>query len=687
MPEITIYINDKECKSAAGRLILEVAAENGFEIPSMCYDDRVRPYGSCGVCLVEAEGMPRLVRACSTVAVDGMKIHTNSERAVKSRKAALELLLSDHDGDCRPPCALACPAETDCQGYSGLIAMGRYKEAVALMKERLPLPASIGRVCPHPCEDKCRRELVEEPVSLAFLKYFAADIDLNSEQPYKPKVASDTGKKVAIIGGGPGGLTAAYFLRAQGNGVTIFDGQEKMGGMLRYGIPEYRLPKDVLDKEIALIEDLGVVMKNNVWLGKDFTLEQLRKDFDSVLVAVGAWGSTAMRCKGEDLEGVYGGIDFLADVAKNGNIFEKQAFKGKSVAVVGGGNVAMDCCRTLVRLGAEKVYNIYRRTKKEMPAEQIEITEAEEEGVIFKTLTNPKEIEGENGRVSRIRLQIMELGEPDASGRRAPIAIEGKEETLEVDAVFAAIGQKLVPAGLDGLEFTKWGTIIADEGTYQTNIPGVFAVGDAVNEGASIAIAAIGAAKKAADAIDKYMRGEELKALCRPYVERKVTKEDVAHKEKAARARMPHLTPEERRTNFKQVNHGFTEEAAKNEAGRCLDCGCQDFYECKLIKYSAESGANPSRFGGANHKRGQDTRHEEIILNPDKCVLCGLCMRVCEEVEDITALGLVGRGFDTVMLPALGKSLGEAGCNNCGKCVEVCPTGAILKKAEKYYTK
>jgi len=686
MSEITIYINGKACKSTAGQLILSIATENGFEIPSMCHDDRVKPYGSCGVCLVEVEGLPRLVRACQAVATDGMKIQTGSVRAVKNRKAALELLLSDHDGDCRPPCMLACPGETDCQGYAGLIAMGMYKEAVALIKEKLPLPASIGRVCPHPCEDKCRRQLVEEPVSLAFLKYFAADKDLFSNAPYCPEVAAETGKKVAIIGGGPGGLTAAYFLRIKGHDVTIFEGLEKMGGMLRYGIPEYRLPKEILDKEIALIEDLGVTMKNNVWLGKDLTLEQLRKDFSAVLIAVGAWDSSPIRCKGEELDGVYGGIDFLLDVAGNGKSVTEQTFKGKTVAVVGGGNVAMDCCRTLIRLGADKVYNIYRRTRNEMPAEEIEIIEADEEGVIFKTLTNPNEIVADqNGKVTRIRLQVMELGEPDTSGRRAPVAVVGKEEILDVDAVFAAIGQKTVPDGLDGITFTKWGTIIANE-NYQTNLPDVFAVGDAVNDGASIAIAAIGGASKAANAMDKYLRGEEIILKKPVLVEKTVTKDDFASKEKIARAKMPHLTPEARRSNFNQVNHGFSEETAQKEAARCLDCGCQDYFNCKLIRYADECNADPKRFVGAKHKRGQDTRHE-IVLNPDKCVLCGLCMRICEEVEDVSALGLVGRGFDTVMLPALGRSLNNAGCNNCGKCVEVCPTGSILKKETRYYIK
>jgi formate dehydrogenase major subunit len=683
MSEITIYINGKECKSTAGRLILEIAKENGIEIPSLCYDERVKPYGSCGVCLVEAEGMPRLIRACSTIATDGMKLHTESERAKKNRKAALELLLSVHDGDCRPPCANACPAETDCQGYAQLIALGKYDEAVKLIKEKLPLPASIGRVCPHPCEDKCRRDLIEEPVSLAFLKYFAADKELDN--PYIPETAESTGKKVAIAGGGPGGLTAAYYLRIAGHDVTVYDALPKMGGMLRYGIPEYRLPKEILDKEIKIIADMGAALKNNVKLGKDIQLDELRKDYDAVLLAVGAWKSSPMRCEGEDMQGVYGGIDFLLDVAQGGKMIADEMFKNKNVAIVGGGNVAMDCCRTLIRLGAANVYNIYRRTRNEMPAEEIEIIEAEEEGVIFKNLTNPNAIIGENGVVKQVRLQIMELGEPDASGRRAPVPVEGKEEILDVDAVFAAIGQKTVPQGLEGIELTKWGTIIADENSFRTNLDAVFAVGDAVNDGAGIAITAIGQAGKAATAIDAFLKGETIEYKKPVLVERDVTEEHYLAYEKIARAKMPHMSPTDRRTNFEQVNFGFSDETAQKEASRCLDCGCQDYYNCKLIKYAAESDANPAKYGGAKHVRGQDERHSSIILNPDKCVLCGLCMRVCEEIEDKTALGLAGRGFDTVMLPAVGRSLADTACNDCGKCAEACPTGAVMKKTDKYY--
>ena len=674
MQTIRLTINGIEIEAQAGQTIVTAAQSVGIEIPTLCHDQRVKAYGACGVCCVEAEGVPKLLRACSTVVSEGMKIQTDSARAVKSRKAALELLLSDHDGDCRPPCALECPGHTDCQGYVALIANGQPEEAAKLIKEKLPLPASIGRVCPHPCETACRRKLVEDPISIAFLKSYAADLDLNSGKPYMPEIAPNTGKNVVIAGGGPGGLTAAYFLRKQGHTVKIIDAMPQMGGMLRYGIPEYRLPKAVLDAEIALIAQMGVVMENNKKLGVDVTLEELRKDNDAVVLAVGAWTSMQMRCEGEKLPGVVGGIDYL-----RANILG-QPMLAKKVAVVGGGNTAMDAVRTAVRLGAAEVSNIYRRTKAEMPAEEIEILEAEEEGVIFRYLQNPIAVIEKDGKAAQLRLQKMELGEPDASGRRAPVAIPGAEELLDVDLVIMAIGQGLNPAGLDGVELTKRGTIAADENSFRTNLDGVFAIGDATNRGAYIAIAAIGEGHRAADVIDGYLNGEDAPYKAPVLAERVMTAADFADKEKCARAKMPHQPAKERKGNFKEVNLGFTQEQAEAEAARCLECGCHDYFECKLIRFANTYNAEPVKAAGAKHKRLVLDDHPFIERNPDKCVLCGLCARVCEEVMDVTALGLVGRGFDTIVKPALNAPLLEAGCVSCGQCVAACPTGALGEK-------
>lgn len=669
---IRVNIDGYELEAQQGATILEIARENGIEIPTLCHDARVEAYGACGLCVVEVEGSPKLMRACATQAADGMVIHTQGERVRQARKVALELLLSDHEGDCRAPCSLNCPAGTDCQGYVGLIANGQFKEAVKLIKEKVPLPASIGRVCPHPCEQACRRKMVEDSIAIAHLKSFAADLDLRSWEPYQPECAPDTHKTVSIIGGGPAGLTAAYYLRTMGHSVSIYDAMPKMGGMLRYGIPQYRLPKEVLDQEIAAIAKLGVTLFNHVRIGDELTLEQLRAESDAVLVAIGAWTSSSMRVPGETLNGVMGGIDFLRHVALN-----EPSGIGERVAVVGGGNTAMDACRTAVRMGAKEVFVIYRRTRDEMPADALEIAQAEEEGVVFKFLTNPVEILGAGGAVRGVRLQQMALGEPDASGRRRPVPVEGAFEDLPLDTVIMAIGQGVNPEGFEALELTKRGTIAADERTFRTSLEGVFAVGDATNKGADIAIAAIGEAGKAARVIDSYLRGQ-LVPYRRPYVvERTVTPEMLADRERKARVAMPHLSPEERKTNFKEIDFGYTQELAQREASRCLECGCHDSFECKLLHYANEYAVSPARFAGEKHSRPQPQTHPFIERNADKCILCGLCVRVCDEAMGRTALGLVSRGFDTVVAPEFGLALEKTDCISCGQCVAVCPTGAL----------
>lgn len=670
--KIRVNIDGYEIEAQEGATILQIARENGIEIPTLCHDARVEAYGACGLCVVEVEGSPKLARACATKAADGMVIHTQGERAKQARKVALELLLSDHEGDCKAPCSLNCPAGTDCQGYVGLIANGQYREAVKLIKEKVPLPASIGRICPHPCEQACRRKLVEDPIAIAHLKSFAADLDLRSWEPYRPECAPDTHKKISIVGGGPAGLTAAYFLRTMGHSVTVYDAMPKMGGMLRYGIPQYRLPKEVLDQEIAAIAKLGVTMFNNAKVGDGLTLDGLQESSDAVLVAIGAWTSSSMRVPGESLNGVMGGIDFLRHVALN-----EPSGIGERVAVVGGGNTAMDACRTAVRMGAKEVYIIYRRTRDEMPADALEIAQAEEEGVTFKFLTNPVEILGAGGSVRGVRLQQMALGEPDASGRRRPVPVEGAFEDLPLDTVIMAIGQWTNPEGFEALELTKRGTIAADESTFATSLPGVFAVGDATNRGADIAITAIGEAGKAAKVIDSFLKGAAV-PYRKPYVvERTVTPEMLAEREKKARVQMPHLSPEERKTNFKEIDLGYTQELAKREASRCLECGCHDSFECKLLHYANEYEVAPARFDGEKHSRPQEQTHPFIERNADKCILCGLCVRVCDEAMGRTALGLVSRGFDTVVAPEFGRKLEKTDCISCGQCVAVCPTGAL----------
>ena len=677
MDKFLLNINGKEVKGVAGQTILEVARENDIFIPTLCYDERTRIYGSCGICMCEVEGNPKLCKACATVIAPGMVVRTNTERVIESRKTNLELLLSNHTGDCRPPCALACPAGTDCQGYVGLIANGEYEAANELVKDRIPLPASLGRVCPHPCEKECRRGLVDEPISIQMLKRFAADQDLGDIEKFIPEIEEETGKSVAIIGGGPMGLSAAYFLRQMGHDVTIFESMPKAGGMLRYGIPEYRLPKAVLDEEIDTIEQMGVDIITDTKIGVDIPFEAIREEFDAVLLGIGAWVSTGVGCPGEDADGVIGGIDFLRKVVRNEPIE-----LGEKVAIVGGGNTAMDACRTAVRLGAKEVYNIYRRTKDEMPADMVEIEEAEEEGVIFKNLTNPLEIvKDENGHVKEVVLQCMELGEPDESGRRRPVPIEGKTETIALDNMILAIGQA-VDASIFECDKTRKGAIAYDKETFMTSVPGVFAGGDCGNDKISIAVEAIADAKKVSEIIDAYLDGEIIRYEAPYFVERDdITEKTFEDRERMCRPEIPQLSAEERKGNFSEViPEGFTPEQAEEEAHRCLECGCHDYYECKLIDFANQYDVKPERFAGDKNTIEFEDDHPFIVRDPNKCILCGLCVRVCDEVMGIGALGLVHRGFDTVVKPNMEKPLASSGCVSCGQCVSVCPCGALQEK-------
>lgn len=676
MSFININIDGKEIRSFSDLTILEIARENGIEIPSLCHNEKIKNYGSCGICVVEVAGNPRLVRACSTLAHNGMIISTKSDRVKASRKTTLELLLSDHTGDCKAPCSNGCPGRVDVQGYVGLIANKAYDEALQLIKEQLPFPASIGRVCPHPCQTACRRTLVEEPISIAWLKRYVADLDLAKEEPFMPALKAKTSKRVAVIGGGPSGLSAAYYLTCEGHQVEVFEAMPEFGGMLKYGIPLYRLPKEVLLSEIKIVEKMGVTLTPNKRIGKDISLEHIREQHDAVYVSIGAWQSAKMNIPGDHLDGVIGGIDFLTKFAVN-----EPVRTGDVIAVIGGGNTAMDACRTAKRLGAKKVYAIYRRTKEDMPATDIEIVEAEEEGIEFKFLLNPSEvIDNGEGRVGKLRLQKMQISIDEKTGKRNVVPIEGEEELIDVDSVIVSIGQKLKNEGLESIALNKWGNMDANEQTFTTNLDGVFAGGDATNKGADIAISAIADGKYAARAIHSYLNGT-LKPQIEPfYVKQELKSADLAHIEKAFKSHMGHEAPELRVTNFEEVVHGYTELEANYEANRCLECGCHDFFECELVKQTNVYGIRDLRFEGDKHALAFKDDHAYIKRDPNKCILCGMCVRICDEVTDQTALGLVGRGFDTVVLPALEKKLDATNCISCGQCVMVCPTGALLEK-------
>ena len=674
--KLKLKINGLELEGIIGQTILETALKNGIQIPTFCYDERLEVYSACGLCLVEIEGIPKLLRSCATAIADGMVIWTDTPKVRESRKANLETLLIQHTGDCRAPCTMACPAQTDCQGYVGLIANGKIEEALMLIKETVPLAASIGRVCRHPCEDVCRRKLVEEPISIAALKRFAADIDLAKPDPYLPKTAPPTGKKVAIIGGGPGGLSCAYYLAVKGHSVTVYDAMPKMGGMLRYGIPEYNLPKTIVDKEAALIEKTGVVFRNNVRIGQDESYENLKKNNDAIIVAIGAWKSATIYVPGSELTGVYGGLEFLRKVITN-----EPVHMGRNIAVIGCGKVGIAVCRTAVRLGAEKVYMVCVSEKAETPVDEAEAIKAEEEGVIFKYHTDLVEIIQENGQVARLCLKRTLRGEPDDSAFSAYTSAQDDEAALEVDTIITAFGQEVISKGIEGIALTPRNSIIADSKVFTTNEKGVFAIGDCINDGVSMAIEAISHAQKAAEAVDSFINGTET-YYSEPYriVRDDLTEEDFANTDKESRAQVFEKGLCERIDSFFEIQETLDEASAIGEAARCLECGCHDYFECKLIGFADKHNVNPNRFKESVLKIEYKDNHPFILRDPNKCILCGLCIRVCDEIIGAAAIDYVNRGLNTVIRPAFGGALSETTCVACGQCISVCPTGALQER-------
>lgn len=476
------------------------------------------------------------------------------------------------------PCSTTCPAGLNVQGYVQMVKEGKYKQALEIIMEQLPLPSVLGRVCPHECEDACRRCQVDEPIAIRDLKRLAAD--RFDPRDIKIECAPKIGKKAAIIGSGPAGLSAGYHLAKKGIDSTIFEALPKAGGMLRVGIPDHRLPEEILDKDIEVITNLGVDIKLNSCLGKDFTIDSLMADgFDAVFLSLGAHKGIPLDIPGEDLDGVCQGVSFLKELNLTG-----KTKVGKHIGIIGGGNVAIDVARAAIRLGAQKVTILYRRTRKEMPAWEEEVSAAEDEGTNIIYLTAPKEAIAENGRVKAVRLIRMELGEPDDSGRRRPVPVPDSEYDIQIDQLIPAIGQRPDISALEdisGLKLSKWNTAVVNPVTHATDRKGVFAGGD-VQTGPSVAIAAVAAGMEAAESILRYLNNEDMeKARQISEVKEPEFRQIPAGIESEKRYKMPELALEKRVGNFDEVEQGYSEKQGGNEAARCLNCGhCSECYQC-----------------------------------------------------------------------------------------------------------
>jgi ferredoxin len=520
MPKLTI--DNKKVQVDDGATILDAAGKLGIEIPTMCFLKGYKASTSCMLCVVKVEGCDKLLPACGTIAQQGMKVETDSDEISQARKAALELLLSDHAGDCIGPCQAACPARMNIPLMIRQIAAGNLRDAIVTVKKDIPLPAVLGRICPKPCEQTCRRTQFDKAVSICLLKRYVADVDLQSEKPYVPTPGRNRNKQVAIAGAGPAGLSAAYYLLTDGYSCTIFDDRESPGGMLRYGVSQDKLSPDVLDAEIALIEKLGMKFHGQTQIGAALSMKKLREDFDAVLIAIG----------------------------------------------------------------------------------------------------QPK---------------------------------PGDAESM-------------------GLETSPNGIAINSR-TFETNLPSVFAAGAAVRK-SKLAVRAVADGKEAAVAIGQFLSGQPVTGA--PYVfntrmgrlEDDEIKKFVAD---AGRAKRQTPSPE---------GAGFTDERARQEASRCLHCDCRKPNNCKLRQYAQQYGAKPGRYKGVRRCFSQHTQHADIIYEPGKCINCGLCIQIAAQAGESLGLTFIGRGFDVRVAVPFDHSIAEGLKVAAKKCVEACPTGALVFKTK-----
>lgn len=531
------------------------------------------------------------------------------------------------------PCQVACPAGIDVPSYIALIAHGRYREAVELIRRDNPFPWVCGLVCPHPCELACVSGYRGKPIAIRALKGFVAAAVERLEDETVIRRPDRFMGKVAVLGSGPAGLTAAYFMAQMDYQVTVFEALPVAGGMMAVGIPAYRLPRKVLEKEIRFIESRGVEIRLNTPVGGEITLQSLRDEgYQAFFVGTGAHRSHTMRIGGEeDYSQVVTAVEFL----KSQQIGHRERL-GRRIVVIGGGNSAFDAARTSIRLGSTDVHLFYRRTRAEIPALDEEITQAEEEGVVFHYLTIPVRILGDGVQVTGVECMKAELGAPDRTGRRRPVPIPDSEFTLDADGVIVAIGQAPDMDWLDraaGVELNRWGSPVINEYSLQTSVPDVFAGGDVVLGPATV-IQAVAMGKRAAAAMDKFLRNRPLPERSRlPVPRMKVETVKLEGKDKARipPAPIPLVPPEKRVLNFDQIEIEWDEDAARDEARRCLRC--------------------------------------------DLCIGCGECARICRTKVEVDALRFVDAGGDRVVIADMLRP--QEKCIGCGSCAHVCPTHAI----------
>ncbi|HSO29638.1 MAG TPA: FAD-dependent oxidoreductase [Candidatus Sulfomarinibacteraceae bacterium] len=710
-PAIRIEVDGRVVEGLEGQTILEVCRDNGIEIPTLCYEPKLPGFGACRMCVVEVEGEEHPPISCSRAAEAGMKVQTQTDELRRLRRTNLELIFSDHNAYCLPPCQNKCPSHIDIPGFLKQNAEGNWRESTRVFKRTIPFPSILGRVCPAPCEDHCRRDEVDEAIAIRDSHRYAGDqvlkqmLDDGIDPPVPFEVQPRTGRRVAVIGSGPAGMAAAYYLLVSGHEVTVFERDPAPGGMLRYGIPQYRLPKvEVLEAEYESVTRLGGRIVCNQALGRDFTLDDLQlQGFDAVLIAIGCYDTNKLGVPGEDAAEVLDGLEYLRTATLG---LEYPDHAGKRVVVVGGGFTSMDCVRTSVRQGAKEVTLVYRRDMKEMPAAG-EVHEAIEEGVTAIFQAGPtRVITDEAGSVTGVEFIRMALGAPDDSGRRRPEPSPGTEFTVPCDRVLLAIGQgpdlSWIAPGSTGPTATRNRRLAADAVTFETSRRGVFATGD-VRIGAATVVQAIAEGRRSAYAMDAYLRGHDLseirtrQTLAEPQPEF-LSIVPFTAEVKEPRYRMKALEADVRNRSYVEYEIPYSRAEAVAESTRCLQCTCEAIGFCDLRRLGIEYGTTlqtlepqhdagagyrsvtENRFTGINHDYIRDDSHAFILREPSRCIDCGRCANVCAEVVGAACYDFMRIGFDTLVTTPLDMSLNDTPCVSCGRCAETCPTGALMPK-------
>ncbi len=715
-PEFSIEIDGRTVTGRAGQTILEVCRDHGIEVPTLCYEPKLPGFGACRMCVVEVEGEETPPISCSRAAEPDMKVQTQTPRLRQIRKTNLELIFSDHNAYCLPPCQNKCPSHIDIPGFLKANTEGDFVESARIFKRTIPFPSVLGRVCPAPCEEHCRRDEVEEAIAIRDSHRYAGDQVLKAQAAGTPPPRpfdqrSATGKRVAVVGSGPAGMSAAYYLALSGHEVTVFERDPAPGGMLRYGIPQYRLPKvEVLEAEYEAVWDLGVKLVVNAELGVDFSVDDLQNQgFDAVLVAIGCYDTNKLGIPGEDADGVIDGLEYLR-IATLGLPYPGHA--GTRVVVIGGGFTSMDCARTSVRQGCSEVTLVYRRDMKDMPAAN-EVHEMLEEGARAIFQASPTRVVTDAaGKVTGVEFQRMALGAPDASGRRRPEAVAGTEFIIDCDRVLLAIGQgpdlRWLGRGSDGVRASARGRLDADAVTFATGRPGVFGTGD-VRTGAATVVAAIAEGRRASYAIDAWLQGQDLDAIKTRQTLAEPQPEFLAivpftAEVKEPRLRLRSMPAEARSSSYVEYEIPYSQAEAMRESARCLQCTCEAIGYCDLRRQGIEYGTtlrtldparsglsvrsvSENRFTGINHDYLRDDSHAFILREPSRCIDCGRCANVCKEIVGAACYDFMRSGFDTLVTTPLDMSLNTTPCVSCGRCAETCPTGALMPKPrvlEKY---